>query len=103
MSTEIELFKQQAYVMEKMDTKISKMEEQVNSMTVLVARIDERLKQVPSNSGKIDSMDKKIIDINKALAVTANTGKITNTIFGAIAGAATALIVGLLVRFLSGG
>jgi len=92
MSTEIELFRQQAILMERMETKISKMEEQVNTMAIAVARIDERFKTLPANAEKLKHLETRIV-------VQETKGRIWGSVFGAVAGAVTALVVGLLIRY----
>jgi len=88
--------------MEKMDSKISKMEEQVNMMAISVARIDERLKSLPDYTVSIKNAEGKISSLEKRLVIQETRGKVWNSLFGGLAGAISALVVGLLVKYFAG-
>lgn len=102
MSNEIELFRQQAHVMEKMDTKITKMEEQVNSMAIAVARVDERLKSIPVNTQQIKDLEDEVSEMNRTLSVQETKMKTNAGIIAVLVGSISSLIVGVLVKFIAG-
>lgn len=102
MSNEFDLFKQQAHVMEKMDTKITKMEEQVNSMAIAVARVDERLKSIPINTQQIKDLEDEVAEMNRTLSVQEAKMKTNAGIIAVLVGSISSLIVGLLVKFIAG-
>lgn len=102
MANEFELFKQQANVMEKMDNKITKMEEQVNSMAIAVARVDERLKSIPINTKQIKDLEDNVAEMERTLAVQESKMKTNAGIVAVLVGSISSLLVGILIRYFTG-
>lgn len=98
MSTEAELFKQQARIMEKLESRTDEMNKQMVTMSISLARIEERLKHIPDSK----ELENKVEKLSNRMVAIETRSKVTSAFTGSIA--AIVVSIGLAVmKFFVGG